>query len=152
MGFIMHSFLKHPKETFLYQWNFIRYKLRNLLVAIGLAKKEVDDDEHLEFADKINEKHDIAFRKYVMKPCNGTMDLFRVKNRMYYLDDSTYLGWKPFALQGLDIHDIPGDHKTFLFTPNVEVLSQLLNKIIRERNEESKIKRELNPSSILKAI
>ncbi len=152
-NFIMHSFLKHPGETFKYQWNFIRYRLHNLLASVGLVAKEVDEDEHLEHADKINEHHDIAFRKYRMDPYNGTIDLFRVKNRMYYLDDSTYLGWKPYALQGLNVHEIPGDHKTFLFAPNVQELSQLLRKIINERNEENKVKNDyLNPSSVLKAI
>ncbi len=149
-GFIMKSFFKHPWETLKYQLNFVRYKLRNLVATTGLVEKDVDDDEHLEHADKINEKHDIAFRKYVMKSFNGTIDLFRVKDRMYYIDDPRYLGWKSFATQGLNIHDIPGDHKTFLFPPNVQELSVLLSKIINERNEASK--NRINPSSVLKAI
>lgn len=153
LGFIVRSFFKYPVETIKYQRNFIRYNLRKMMIFAGLVKKEVDEDEYLEHADKINEKHDIAFRKYEMKPFNGTIDLFRVKSRMYFLDDPTYLGWKPFALQGLNIHEIKGDHKTFVLSPNVEELARLLGKIIKERNAENKNAKEfLNPSSVLKAI
>ncbi len=52
-------------------------------------------------------------------PYNGSIDLFRVNSRMYFLDDPVYLGWKPYALQGIEIHEISGDHKTFLLSPNV---------------------------------
>jgi amino acid adenylation domain-containing protein len=151
--FFIQSFLKNPVGTIHYQYLFVKHKVMHLLAATGLVKKEVDDDDSLEHADKINEHHSIAFRKYIMGPYNGTIDLFRVKNRLYYLDDPTYLGWKPYALKGLNIHEISGDHKTFLLTPNVQELSRMMREIINERNEESK-KQDgyVNPSSVLKAI
>ena len=153
LNFIIHSLLKHPVETLKYQFNFFRFKLNHLFAAAGIAEREVDDDEQLEHADKINRYHDIAFRKYRMEPYNGTIDLFRVKNRMYFLDDNVYLGWKPYALQGLNIHEISGDHKTFLFSPNVQELSKMLNQILHQRNQVKPIKNDFtNPSSVLKAI
>src|SRR5450432_712336 len=148
--FILHSFFKNPGGTLHYQFLYVKNKMNKLLAAMGLVKKEVDEDESLEYADKINEQHGIAFRKYIMKPYNGTIDLFRVKNRMYFLDDPIHLGWKPFALQGLNVHEISGDHKTFLLAPNVQELSQLMREIINGRNNEKK--NFVNPSSVLKAI
>jgi len=151
--FIVQSFIKDPSSTMDYQFKLVKGKINNLLSWAGIIQKEPDEDEHLVHADKINHSHDIAFRKYHMKPYNGTIDLFRVKNRMYYLDDPKYLGWKSLALQGLNIHEISGDHKTFLFAPNVQELSLLMRKIINERNDEIRVRKDFpNPSSVLKAI
>jgi hypothetical protein len=70
-----------------------------------------------------------------MNPFNGKIDLFRVKGRSYFLDDPIYLGWKPYAAQGVEIYEIFGDHKTFLMPPNVRELARLLDEIMKKRNE-----------------
>jgi amino acid adenylation domain-containing protein len=151
--FILRSFKKFPAETMSYQFNFLKNKLARLLAGARIIQKIPGEEEHLDHADKINRKHDIAFEKYKLTPYNGTIDLFRVKSRMYFLDDPIYLGWKPYALQGLNIHEISGDHKTFLLAPNVQELSKLLGEILNERNAGKEVKKEfVNPSSVLKAI
>ncbi|HCL83770.1 MAG TPA: hypothetical protein DIC22_07340 [Chitinophagaceae bacterium] len=151
--FILRSFKKYPAETIAYQFNFLKNKLTRLLAGARIIQKMPGEEEHLDHADKINRKHDIAFEKYKLTPYNGTIDLFRVKSRMYFLDDPIYLGWKPFALQGLNIHEISGDHKTFLLAPNVQELSGLLGEILNERNAGKEVKKDfVNPSSVLKAI
>jgi hypothetical protein len=72
---------------------------------------------------------------------------------MYYLDDPVFLGWKPFALQGLNIHEISGDHKTFLLAPNVQELAKILSEVISDRNSGKEVKKDFpDPSSVLKAI
>ena len=151
--FILRSFKKYPAETFAYQFNFLKNKFIHLVVRAGVVKKFDVEEEHLDFADKINYKHAIAFEKYKLERYDGSIDLFRVKSRMYFLDDPVYLGWKPFALQGINIHEISGDHKTFLLTPNVQELSRVLGQIIDERNAGKEIKKDFkDPSSVLKAI
>jgi hypothetical protein len=131
----------------------LKNKFIHLLVNSGIVKKVAAKEEHLDFADKINYKHDIAFEKYKLEPYNGSIDLFRVKSRMYFLDDPVYLGWKPYALQGINIHEISGDHKTFLLAPNVLELSRVLGQIIDERNAGKEIRKDFtDPSSVLKAI
>jgi thioesterase domain-containing protein len=151
--FILKSLGKHPAETLSYQFNFLKSRCIRLIANAGLLKKTYVEEEHLDFADKINHKHDIAFEKYKLEPYNGSIDLFRVKSRMYFLDDPVYLGWKPYALQGIEIHEISGDHKTFLLPPNVQELSRVLGLIINQRNAGREIKPGFtDPSSVLKAI
>ena len=145
--FVLRSFKKYPVDTIVYQFNALKYKFFSMLAKTRLIKKSVLIEENLEYADKINHLHDIAFEKYKMIPYNGTIDLFRVKNRMYYLDDPIYLGWKSYALHGMNIHEIAGDHKTFLLPPNVDELAKLLREILNERN-----KRFENPSAMLKVV
>jgi amino acid adenylation domain-containing protein len=151
--FILKSLGKHPAETLSYQFNFLKNKCIRLMSNAGFFKKTYVQEEYLDFADKINRNHDIAFEKYKLEPYNGSIDLFRVKNRMYFLDDPIYLGWKPYALQGIEIHEISGDHKTFLLDPNVQELSRVLGRIINERNAGKEIKPGFtDPSSVLRAI
>jgi hypothetical protein len=38
---------------------------------------------------------------------------FPGKKQNVFPDDLVYLGWKPYALQGIEVHEISGDHKTF---------------------------------------
>jgi amino acid adenylation domain-containing protein len=151
--FILSSFRKYPAETLSYQFNFLKSKCIRLIANAGIFKKMAIEEQHLDFADKINYKHHIAFEKYKLEPYNGSIDLFRVKSRMYFLDDPVYLGWKPYALQGINIHEISGDHKTFLLSPNVQELSNMLGRIINERNAGKEIRPGFtDPSSVLKAI
>jgi amino acid adenylation domain-containing protein len=153
LKFILRSFKKYPAETMAYQFSFLKNKFIHLLISAGIIKNMDTKEERLDFADKINYKHEIAFEKYKLEPYNGSIDLFRVKSRMYFLDDPVYLGWKSYALQGINIHEISGDHKTFLLAPNVKELSLVLGQIIDQRNAGKEIRKDFtDPSSVLKAI
>jgi thioesterase domain-containing protein len=47
--------------------------------------------------------------------------------------DFDYLGWREFALKGVNVHDIPGEHNTIFAPPNDEkfavVLQQCLDRV-----------------------
>jgi amino acid adenylation domain-containing protein len=151
-NFIFHSFVKRPIPTIRYQFDFVRYKLHDLLLRLGLVTKELDEEERIEHFGKINSKHEIAYSKYQMRPYNGKIDLFRVKTRNYYLDDPIYLGWKPYAAE-IEIHEISGDHKTFLLQPNVQELARLLEEIMKERNAAGEINKSFaDASSVSRTI
>jgi thioesterase domain-containing protein len=53
---------------------------------------------------------------------------------MFFIDDPKYQGWKPYALDGIDIHLIPGDHKEMLLSPNDQVFADLFQKKLNEVN------------------
>jgi hypothetical protein len=83
---------------------------------------------------RIIEKHFHAYQQYNMTPYDGKLDLFRVKQRVYFLDDPIYLGWKRLA--EVSIHEVPGDHRTFLQPPNDKVFAGMLQAVIDERSRE----------------
>ncbi|PWT77348.1 MAG: non-ribosomal peptide synthetase [Bacteroidetes bacterium] len=133
MLFILRSLGNHPWQTIQYQWKFAMNKLRYLFERAGLVDRLKTEEEELsEYANQIHEKHYKAFFSYKMTPFNGVLHLFRVKKRLYFLDDPEWLGWKPFALKGVKIHEIPGDHKTFLLPPNDKELAKILRNTINE--------------------
>ena len=153
MKFIIQSFRKHPGKTIQHQWHVIRDKFYTLMGSSGIVKKKPSEEEYLEHADKINLKHDLAFAKYKMTPYKGALDLFRVKSRLYFLDDPIYLGWKPLALSGINIYEISGDHKTFLMTPNDMELAKLMRNVLNERLRQREIRTDFAPpASVMRAI
>ncbi|HLX93425.1 MAG TPA: hypothetical protein VKR32_17195, partial [Puia sp.] len=101
---------------------------------IGIMKpKESEEKSFSEYAEKIHMKHELAYNNYKMTPYDGIIDLFRVNFRLYYLDDPEYLGWRPYTTKGIVIHEIDGDHKTFLIPPHDGGLAIALKDTLNQR-------------------
>ena len=131
MRFIVHSALKNPRTTFNYQWMVVGGKFRNMLVLLGMANQNTGEEAHSHSKD-IYQKLYLAYKRYKLAPFNGNVCLFRAKERSYFVPDPVNLGWGKYAKGGVDIYEVPGDHKTMLLPPNdkefARVLQQALNK------------------------
>jgi amino acid adenylation domain-containing protein len=128
--FVIKSLLNTPREAINYQselaikkWKKLRSKFRKQeekLTGIGLN------------LCKINSSHLVALKNYDLKPFQGKLHLFKAKNRMYFVDDLAFLGWKKFANEGITVYDIPGDHQTMFCTPHVKELATMLQSILKD--------------------
>lgn len=128
--FVTGSLMRQPMETLRYQQAFFQRKYNEFAVYMGLQNPQTIDSAE----DKINEKYEAAYRKYHMQPSNAcVIDLFRVDTRLYFLDDPIYLGWKPYALKGLVVHNVRGNHKTFLMPPHDKDFAILLQQLLDKR-------------------
>jgi len=128
--FVTGSLMRQPMETIRYQQDFFKRKYNEFAVYMGLQPPPAIDSAE----DKINAKYEAAYRKYHMQPSNACLiDLFRVDTRLYFLDDPIYLGWKPYALKGLEVHNVQGNHKTFLMPPNDKDFAILLQRLLDKR-------------------
>ncbi len=74
----------------------------------------------------------MAEKKYQLKPYNIAIEVFRAEKRTFYMDDFEYLGWKPYALKGVNIHNIPGEHNTIFKDPNEKIFAKVLQKCLDE--------------------
>ena len=149
--FILRGLGKHPLSTMNYQLYYFKTKFRSVFEKLGLLDRLVQEEEELSiYASRINEANDRAIAKYKMVPYDGAVDLFRVDTRLYYIDDPIYLGWKPYALKGLNIYDIPGDHKTFLLYPNYIEFAKILQECIDQRLAEAGLDKK--GKNMLKAV
>jgi thioesterase domain-containing protein/acyl carrier protein len=149
MLFILRSLVRNPGPTIAYQWEFFVRKFKNLL---GASKREKENDTRGN-DDKLAERYDYAYRNYKMTPYDGAIDLFKVKTRLYYLDDMVYLGWKPFAQQGIAVHITPGDHKTFLYPPYDKDFARILQHVLDDRTVQKELfKNPLRGQTELKAV
>ncbi len=71
-----------------------------------------------------------AIRNYYQEPYNGRLTLFLASDFYARCYQDVRLGWHAYALKGLEIHVVPGDHLTMMYPPNVEVLAKELAKCI----------------------
>lgn len=79
---------------------------------------------------RIEEQNNRMIRKYHIKPQLIEVDLLRAVNNIDYMRDPVSLGWKDLALNGLKVHDVPGDHLSMLLPPNDIVTAKILQDIL----------------------
>jgi aspartate racemase len=67
-----------------------------------------------------------AYRTYRPRPYPGRVVLFRCSERPHgpYWDPAS--GWRELVGHGLEVHEIPGNHRTVFLEPNVEILARTL--------------------------
>lgn len=108
-------------------------RIKNLYLTIKNGKKkqhEIIYNQPYEL-DRMN---NIASRKYYLKPQNIKIDLFRVEDELYYVHDRELLGWKNIALNGVEVHTIPGDHVELFSPPNDKKSALILQDILDQRH------------------
>jgi amino acid adenylation domain-containing protein len=129
MVWFTKSLFNQPIATIRYQQQYVERHANSLLNAIGL-RNEPEPEKELDLLSRIIDKHEIAYQNYTMKPYDGVVDLFKAKTRLYFVDDSKFLGWKKYALKGVRVHDVPGDHEMMLLPPNDKEFARLLQKAL----------------------
>lgn len=82
------------------------------------------------YSNKVDVMNEKAQKYYQLKPYNIAVEIFRAENKTFYMDDFEYLGWKPYALKGVNIHKIPGEHNTIFKSPNDKVFAKILQQCL----------------------
>ncbi|RYY27805.1 MAG: amino acid adenylation domain-containing protein, partial [Sphingobacteriaceae bacterium] len=131
---IMYTFVlfaKSPVSTYRYKSIMFKRKITELIWKLNpvKAKEQVGFFGYAHEIDKMNQK---ASENYYLTPYNGKIDLFRAKIRTFYMDDPEYLGWKDFALKGVSIHDIPGEHNYIFAPPNDKEFAAVLQNCLNQ--------------------
>lgn len=131
-AFIAKSFFSNPLDTVKYQYIFFKRRL-DMLYKKWTDYRPSGPNAYIEI---IAATYESAFRNYGMVPFQGKLDLFKVRTRVYYLPDASTLGWTPFAQKGVDVHDVEGDHKTFLTVPRNIAFAKKLQEVLDTRAKE----------------
>jgi thioesterase domain-containing protein len=71
-----------------------------------------------------------ARRDYVPRPYAGPVTLFRVVHTPDSRRPDPQLEWVPLSLGGLEIHEVPGTHRTMVFEPHVKTLAAKLTECL----------------------
>jgi amino acid adenylation domain-containing protein len=95
---------------------------------------EQEQEGFFGYANKIDETNNVAQKQYKIEPYNIAVELFRAETRSFYLDDYVYMGWKPYALKGVNIHNVPGEHNTIFKEPNDKVFARRLQDCLDKVN------------------
>ncbi len=124
------SLAKNPIPNFKYKSYILKRKYQRWAGKDNVNNNFQEADAI--YGGKVDLANKEAFDHYSITPYAGKIDLFKAEQHRFYLDDFKYLGWKPYALGGIEIHTVPGDHLT-LFDPNhgkqfAEILQNCLNE------------------------
>ncbi|GAB3947705.1 amino acid adenylation domain-containing protein [Spirosoma harenae] len=124
------SLIRQPITTLRYQQEYVARQVDRVLKATGVRKEPEPEVVVLDQLNKIIQKHEIAFEKYTMKPYDGIVDLFKAQVRLYFVDDNKFLGWKKYAIKGVRVHNVPGDHEQMLLPPNDKIFAETLQRAL----------------------
>jgi amino acid adenylation domain-containing protein len=129
-SYIVKSFFKRPITTIKYQYEWFTRRLNQFT-----SKVKVEDmtpeQRHIQ---EIMWKYERAYLSYNIQKFDGSIDLFRVSERLYWLEDPETMGWKPYVTEQVNVHPVLGDHKTFLLPPNDKDFAQILQKVLNEKH------------------
>jgi amino acid adenylation domain-containing protein len=129
--FFVNSFIKYPLESLQYQQFTLKRKFARLFLS---TKPTTDKDTYSLYEMEIYDTYNTAINNYKLTLFDMEVLLFRVEKRLYFIDDQKYLGWDKFALKGVKIHETPGDHKTFLDSPNDEKFAGIVQRALDRSN------------------
>jgi amino acid adenylation domain-containing protein len=129
-------FAQDPKRTIEYKSLVIKRRIIRVFWKVSKGKEEKREG-FFAYDNEIDEASAKAKRNYNQKPIDIIVDLFKAKKRTFYMADFDYLGWRKFALKGVNVHEIPGEHNTIFAPPNDEefahVLQQCLDRVSATR-------------------
>lgn len=117
--------IKQPVLTAAYLKAYYSQRLKLPAAHSGMLK-DYDTGKLPVFMQEIVNGLQTAFTHYVVKPYPVRIDLFRAETRLYFVDDPATLGWGRYALNGVTVHPVPGDHKEMFSAPNDKILAQIL--------------------------
>lgn len=129
---IGHTFVllaEDPKRTIEYKSLILKRKLIKLFWKLSPGKDEKKEG-FFAYDNEIDEASEKALRNYVLTPLNIAIELFRAKKRTFYMADFNFLGWRPFALKGVNVHEIPGEHNTIFAPPNDKEFAVVLQECL----------------------
>lgn len=83
-----------------------------------------------------------ALEAYKLEPIETRIDLFKASKASFYIPEREHYGWDPYLQNGLNVHEVPGDHNQIFAQPNdqafAEILEARLNEIGCEELQASK--------------
>ena len=126
------NFIKDPVPNYKYRSFTLRKRIDRWKYARTQKNQPEGANPEKDILGKVDAANGRAYENYKITPYDGTIHLFRVKEKRFYLKDFEYLGWQPYA-KGIVIKEVPGDH-IFLFDPPngaefAAILQQTLDEI-----------------------
>jgi acyl transferase domain-containing protein/thioesterase domain-containing protein/ubiquinone/menaquinone biosynthesis C-methylase UbiE len=98
------------------------------------AAKQANPDEfiynirHLLYVIKANHQ---AANNYVPKTYSGRILFFQARELEAFMSMKPELTWRDLATEGVDVHEVPGNHTSMNSSPNVEVMANFLKTYLQ---------------------
>ncbi|HHM21057.1 MAG TPA: non-ribosomal peptide synthetase [Bacteroidetes bacterium] len=136
LGFNVGLLLKDPARAIEYKSAVLKMQFQHLKGQLRMAwhnnKTNEIEEGTIPFGKAVYQKCMQAYDKYVLKPLHIHVDLFKAKEQMFYLHDPEHYGWDQFALLGLTVHEIEGNHLTLFNDPHGRQVAEALKRRLME--------------------
>jgi thioesterase domain-containing protein len=73
-----------------------------------------------------------ALEAYKLEPIATRIDLFKASKASFYIHEREHYGWDPYLQNGLNVHEVPGDHNQIFAQPNDQVFAEVLEARLNE--------------------
>jgi thioesterase domain-containing protein/acyl carrier protein len=103
---------------------------RRLTKVLWKINKDEEQEGFFGYSNKIDEMNILAEKRYQLVPYPIEVEVFRAENRTFYMDDFENLGWKQYALKGVNVHKIPGGHNSIFKAPNDKIFASILQNCL----------------------
>lgn len=103
-------------------------------------------DDFEENLDRIRDASLAASRKFVPKPYDGQVTVFRAKQRPDEPYSDAALGWGPVVFGGVTVHEIDADHNNIFEPPAVNSVAELLDAELYTRELSVRYRAQTTPN------
>ncbi|HFC01144.1 MAG TPA: non-ribosomal peptide synthetase, partial [Phaeodactylibacter sp.] len=136
------NFIKNPKPNYEYRaynlkkrierWKYKRLENPKLNQKFNQNQNQkFNQNEAVDFLKKVDSANGRAYENYKITPYDGTIHLFRAKEKRFYLKDFEYLGWKPYCKE-IIVNEVGGDHIKLFDGKNGEDFAAILQRCLDE--------------------
>jgi amino acid adenylation domain-containing protein len=125
------------------RWTYLRTRLQNLVRRVGRASAQfmpsrpAQDSVSSSALIQTQRANTIAGQSYSPQSYAGHLVLFWCSDWMFRACQDRRLGWAEIAVNGLEVHVVPGDHISMLEPPHVDVLATKLKACLQKAQSNS---------------
>ena len=110
------------------------------------AASDSSGDDFEENLDRIRDASLAASRKFIPKPYDGQVTVFRAKQRPDEPYSDVGLGWGPVVFGGVTVHEIDADHNNIFEPPAVNSVAELLDAELYTRELAARYRAQTTPN------
>lgn len=144
--FNIGAFINEPQHNksklFLWKLSSLKRKVKSLIYRMRASHAYAtgDKDKLPTYLHNVHEINNKAGENYVLKPSNVAIELFKAAHQTFYIEDKHTYGWEKYALNGITVHLVPGEHSTLFWPPNDVQFAHTLQKRLEEVNTAYQLK------------
>jgi thioesterase domain-containing protein len=116
----------------------------------GLVPPDVEISQAHRFVELLKSDFQ-ATRNYELQLYPGRVTLFKASEELAGTSPDPTLGWREWALAGVDVHVVPGNHANMVYEPHVEVLAEKLRDCLNHaQSADERLTRSLFADPLIK--
>ncbi|WP_414573137.1 amino acid adenylation domain-containing protein [Nostoc sp. CCY 9925] len=125
-----------PQEQLTYIWERLEWHISKRIPKpihqLFLKLRDMDRSPQTLYNLNVLEANLHASKNYLLQVYPSHLTLFRAKLKSSRRYSDPLGGWGGLALEGVEVHEIPGDHTSILIEPHVQVLAEKLKACLDE--------------------